>query len=568
MSYGSLKNWRFWISLNEFDNSIFPFLGAAKSLKTLYLQNNKMDGPFPLKELQDLTKLELLDLSRNKFNGSISVQVLPALRKLIALDLSNNEFSGSMELQGKFTYDFHGFVSCRDLQELVISNNKLLGQFPLCITSLSKLRVLDLSSNQLNGEVPSDLGNIIALEYISLLDNNFQGFFSLSSIANLSELRVFKLSSNSNSLQLVLESSWQPKFQLSVIELRFCNLEKVPHFLLHQNDLRHVDLSHNKIPRNFSSWLLANNTNLEALLLRNNSLTIFQLPESAHKLIYLDVSVNKFNHSVPNNIGLILPHLRYMDLANNDFQGNLPSSIVSTGSCQDDEFYGYDYGVTHHNGYYIPSFSHVPNFFSTENVGMYFKSLLVVDMFNMDYLARTHAKIEFATKHRYDAYMGGNLKLLFGVDLSRNELIGEIPKELGGLVELQALNLSHNNLSGVITKSFSRIKYVESLDLSFNRLQGRIPPQLTDLSRLAIFNQFRIRDSRFFINQPINGVSAILGNKIGQGSVDFGTAAVEKNKKIIEVNQATEQAAKFPQRVGRAWFFIVDAFIRKVRNLL
>lgn len=111
---------------------------------------------------------------------------------------------------------------------------------------------------------------------------------------------------------------------------------------------------------------------------------------------------------------------------------------------------------------------------STENVGIYVKSLLMLDQLSMDYEAATQTKIEFATKHRYDAYMGGNLRYLFGMDLSENELSGEILVELGVLLELYSLNLSHNNLLGVIPKSFSGMKNMESLDLSFNQLQGHI----------------------------------------------------------------------------------------------
>ena len=53
-----------------------------------------------------------------------------------------------------------------------------------------------------------------------------------------------------------------------VITLRSCNLVKVPYFLLYQKDLRHVDLSDNKIAENFPSWLLANNSKLESLFLQ------------------------------------------------------------------------------------------------------------------------------------------------------------------------------------------------------------------------------------------------------------------------------------------------------------
>ncbi|KAH0875856.1 LOW QUALITY PROTEIN: hypothetical protein HID58_073218, partial [Brassica napus] len=50
----------------------------------------------------------------------------------------------------------------------------------------------------------------------------------------------------------------------------------------------------------------------------------------------------------------------------------------------------------------------------------------------------------------------------------RNELSGDIPEDLGGLLELEALNLSYNKLSGLIPKIFSGLKNMEIFDLSFN----------------------------------------------------------------------------------------------------
>ncbi|WZZ33596.1 hypothetical protein YC2023_016997 [Brassica napus] len=693
---------------NEFNNSIFPFLNAATSLTTLFLRDNKMVGPFP------------------------AIEDLSSLRKMKALDLSGNEFSGSLELQGKFAQNLKcsikisGICELKDLRELDLSKNKLIGQFPICLTSLSGLRVLDLSSNQLTGKLPSALGSFASLEYLSLFDNNFEGVFSFDILANLSKLKVVKLYSKSKSLKVVSDGSWKPRFQLSVIVLGSCNLENVPHFLLHQKDLRQVDLSGNNISGDFPKWLLENNTKLEVLLIQNNSLTNFQLPKSAHNLIFLDVSVNNFNHRVPENIGWILPRLRYMKLANNGFEGNIPPSLgnmkmielldishnsfhgtlpksfvngcyslkilklsynklsgeifrepanftdimvlsmdnnLFTGkigqglqnltdldtlnmsnnnltgtipswiagipylfallvsdnlldgeipislfnmsnlglldlsannlsgnippyvsslygaefflhdnhlsgaipdtllgnviildlrnnwlsgnipefvntqnitilllrgnnltghiphqlcglrkihlldlannrlnglipSClsnisftgKENTLYDYDYETG-----YIPSdvFSTSDLFqdsTTTNNIGIYFKSLLVLDPFSIDFTAGAQTKIEFATKHRYDAYMSGNLMHMVGLDLSGNELIGEIPVELGVLLALRVLNLSHNYLSGVLPESFSGMKSVESLDFSFNRLQGQIPQELTELSNLAVFN--------------------------------------------------------------------------------
>ncbi|CAF2064743.1 unnamed protein product [Brassica napus] len=739
-SLGRLRNLEILnLASNKFNNSIFPFLNAATSLTTLFIQNNRLSGHFPAKvlylldlvsEFKDLTNLELLDMSGNKFNGSI-----PIGGKSKHILCYSTKTGG--ELMFTHVYlNLHliiaGICEMKNMQELDLSQNELVGQFPLCLTGLTGLQVLDLSSNQLTGKLPSSLGNLKSLKYLSLLDNNFEGFFSVGWLANLSELSVLKLNSKSKLLLVDSEGSWIPKFQLSVIELISCNMVKVPYFLIYQNDLSHIDLSDNKISGDLPHWLLANNKKLEVLFLQNNSFTSFQLHESSHNLLLLDVSANDLNHLLPENIGWVLPNLQYMKLANNNFQGTLPSSLGNmkeisymdvsrnnlTGTLprsfvmgcysmkvltlsnnklsgevfpesanftkirelsmdnnlfsgkigqglqslsslslldisnnnltgvipswigklpflyalllsnnslegeipislfnmsnlrlldlsentlsgdippnlssswpvvlllQDNNLSGVipdtlltsvsildlrnnrlsgniptftnihdthslllrgnnltgniprqlcglrniqllDLASNRLNGSIPPCFSNTSfvlgkslydNDYSSisRNAFQYtdvspqgiigtdvtpyiveymsntqFKSLIVLDRFRMEYLTITPIKIEFATKHRHDAYVGGNLKLLFGMDLSENELSGDIPPELGGLLELQALNLSHNKLSGSIPKTFSGLKNVESLDLSFNRLHGRIPSQLTELNSLAVFN--------------------------------------------------------------------------------
>ena len=124
-------------------------------------------------------------------------------------------------------------------------------------------------------------------------------------------------------------------------------MEKVPHFLLHQKDLRHVDLSDNNISGTFPSWLLVNNTKLENLHLQNNFIRSFQLPESDHNLHWLDFSVNKLTGLLPESIGWILPDLSYMNISKNGSEGNLPSSLGNMRSIE------YIYLTTASTGSYL-----------------------------------------------------------------------------------------------------------------------------------------------------------------------------------------------------------------------
>ncbi|CAG7903512.1 unnamed protein product [Brassica rapa] len=808
------------LSSNKFNSSVFHFLNAATSLTTLLLQGNNMNSPFPAKGLFLICVYLCI------------VTELSALVKLKFLDLSGNGFSGSMELQGKsvhiFNFSIKRICKLKNLQELDISQNNLVGEFPLCLTGLTGLRVLDLSSNQMSGKLPSSLANLESLEYFSLFDNNFEGFFSLDSLANLSMLKVFGVNSRSNSFQVVSEGSWKPKFQLNAIALRSCNLVKVPHFLLHQKDLRQVDLSDNNISGQFPSWLLANNTKLDVLLLRNNYLTSFQLPRSAHNLLFLDLSVNKFNHLLPENIGWILPHLLSLNISDNGFQGSMPSSLgnmksinnldishnsfggklprsfvegcyslsilklshnklsgevfpestnftrVSQLSMDNNHFNGtigqglrrlrslymldvsYNNltggipswigenqflgalqlsnnmleGVIHHSLFNIFSLrlldlsanrlsgglpqevsfrtpvvlylqdnnlsghipdtllanvvvldlrnnrlsGNIPEFINTQTTNILLlrgnnltgriprqlcglsnihlldlannrlngsipsclsntslglgkedapygysfgvavvapgdststdsfsylslkMSVYISDPFRMAYLSDTQYDIEFATKHRYDAYRGGILNYLYGLDLSENELTGEIPSELGDLLRLRALNLSHNYLSGVVPATFSGIRNLESLDLSFNRLHGRIPPQLTELSSLAVFNvsynnlsgaipqgkQFNTFETLSYLgnlllcgqptNTSCNNVTSPESDnelvKDDDGQIDMVSFYWSSAATYVTILIGLVASLSFDSLWSRFWFYIVEVFINKVRNLL
>ncbi|PIM96978.1 Non-specific serine/threonine protein kinase [Handroanthus impetiginosus] len=78
------------------------------------------------------------------------------------------------------------------------------------------------------------------------------------------------------------------------------------------------------------------------------------------------------------------------------------------------------------------------------------------------------------------------------IDLSRNKLDGAIPKSVSKLENLNLLNLSRNQLDGAIPGEIVLMKSLTMLDLSYNNFSGRRPT--TGL--------LGILDDRFFVGNP------------------------------------------------------------------
>ena len=82
------------------------------------------------------------------------------------------------------------------------------------------------------------------------------------------------------------------------------------------------------------------------------------------------------------------------------------------------------------------------------------------------------------------------------MDLSSNQLTGEIPAQLGRLYQLQALDLSNNQLKGPIPVELGQLgqshphlsSSLRELHLQHNQLTGAIPAELGQLSQLREFS--------------------------------------------------------------------------------
>jgi len=93
---------------------------------------------------------------------------------------------------------------------------------------------------------------------------------------------------------------------------------------------------------------------------------------------------------------------------------------------------------------------------------------------------------------------------IIGLKLNKNQLIGNIPSELGNLIKLQRLNLYNNQLIGSIPTELASLSNLQFLILGNNQLIGNIPSELTHLINL--------KDITLSSNELTGSIPSELGN--------------------------------------------------------
>nr|XP_020196375.2 receptor-like protein EIX2 [Aegilops tauschii subsp. strangulata] len=501
-------------SLNQLSGSVPVEIGAHTSLTYLDLGNNKLSGSVPV-EIGMLTNLAHLDLGNNSLTGVISEDHFAGLMNLKSLHLSFNNLEVIIDSHWvpPFNLDLASLSSChlgpqfpnwlrgqRSINFLHLSNTGLVGRIPDWFwTTFSEAASLDISLNQLSGELP------LSLEFMSVIFLSMQSNLLTGLIPKLPRT-IELLDISRNSLNGFVSNFRAPQLQVAIL---FSNSISgtIPMSICQMRELQVLDLSNNLLSKelpacgrtelkrwnpsnkNSSSFNSMSSFSLEitTLLLSNNSfsngfpLFLRQCP----RLLFLDLTENKFTGELPGWISEAMPGLvmlrlrsnnfsghvlveimalhdvRILDLSNNNFSGDIPkcvgnlktftdTAIASDASFDNPFFEGYS-GATH------------------SSMGMSNGSFTVV------------------IKGQVLEY-GENIVYLMSIDLSCNSLTGEIPKELSSLAGLINLNLSSNLLSGNIPYNIGNLGSLESLDLSKNKLGGEIPQGLSDLTYLSYLN--------------------------------------------------------------------------------
>ncbi|CAN6577477.1 unnamed protein product [Malus baccata var. baccata] len=255
--------------------------------------------------------------------------------------------------------------------------------------------------------------------------------------------------------------------------------------------------------------------NLQIMSLRSNQFS-GELPHAWNMestMVFLDVGQNNLSGKIPTSLG-VLSSLVILKLNDNNFSGQIPDALQNCSSLRsidlgDNKLSGkiplwiggssvsklsrlllrsnYLNGcisqqLCNLQGLHILDLSH-NNLSGT--IPMCLDNL--TSLVNDDSYVQQFVEIEQATLTLKGEELVYNttLYLVKSIDLSSNNLQGEIPGEISSLIQLGTLNLSMNQLSGKIPSKVGNLRWLETLDLSHNHLSGQIPQSLSSLTSLS-----------------------------------------------------------------------------------
>nr|XP_023914473.1 receptor-like protein EIX2 [Quercus suber] len=239
--------------------------------------------------------------------------------------------------------------------------------------------------------------------------------------------------------------------------------------------LRCLDLSENNLNGTIplSVWKIKD---LGGLYLRSNKLS-GGLPDQWNEtqpLWVVDISYN-LSGKIPSSMGFLCS-LHVLVLSNNNLYGEIPSSLQDCPLwCNLPALHILDLAQNN-------LFGRLPKCLGNFTA-LIFGNGIIWPSFYVNYVE----KAIIVTKGRELEY-GSTLQFVTCIDLSWNNLIGEIPDEIISLTALNTLNLSRNHLTENVPKNIGNMRFLETLDLPKNSLSGPIPESMSSLTSLAHLN--------------------------------------------------------------------------------
>ncbi|XP_074284144.1 receptor-like protein EIX2 [Silene latifolia] len=476
------------LSVNSFWGAVPNSISSFSSLRKLYLGHNNLRGKLS-QGIGQLTKLEILDVSSNSLEGTLTHAHFDKLLRLRELDLSDNlrlvinttvdwippfkldiillrscklgpRFPKWLQLQTNFSFFdisntgisdtipfsfWNSFSS--NLQNLDMSFNQFYGMLPN-LKLQTNFSVIDLSSNLFEGVIPSGFANT---RYLYLNDNRFSNCSNILCPNIKSNLQQLDLSNNLFSEEL--PDCWMNFSQLLSLHLENNELwGRIPNSIGSLLDLMYLDLRNNRFSGLFPSAF-----------------------KNCTSLVMLNLGYNLFSGNIPPWIGNAYQNVNFLILRKNHFWGEIPRSM-----CKLNRLQILDLAINHLCGVIPNCFG---NFTTMEEEN---QMLPCIKGFPCPLSYRGEASTISWKKE--EQKFKETIRFVKYIDLSGNELRGEIPYRISTLYGLESLDLSNNKLSGNIPFEIGNLTALELLDLSNNNLTGEIPASLAKVTTLDVMN--------------------------------------------------------------------------------
>ncbi|CAL4987973.1 unnamed protein product [Urochloa decumbens] len=468
------------LSQNNLTGPLPVSIGHLTSLHILDLSGNQLTGHVP-DEISMLTNLTSFDLSHNELDGVITEKLFDSLKNLNYIDLSSNSLK--IEISSKWLPPFRlwyaDFSNCKmgpvfpawlrgmvDIDVLRISNTSINDRIPHWFSSaFSKATYLNISNNQLNGSLPENM-EIMSVVELDLSSNRLSG--QVPPFPH----NVISYDTSMNYLSGPLPENFGDNLlELFLFSNRITG--RVTESICKSEGLTNLDLSGNlfegELPQCFGS------RGIMYLDLSNNSFS-GKIPSSMQnctELHVLDLSRNNFDGTLPVWFGKFV-RLQFLRLSHNMFSGNIPENLTNLQCLQYIDLS--DNGIS---GYLPRDLSNLKALRQNYPSSFCSKDTIIEDDSSSLSTFLKGLKLNYGSISRIIAL---NMKI---IDLSKNNLTGEIPEEITTLDTLVNLRLSHNHFSGNIPNKIGAMQSLESLDLSWNKLSGEIPVSLSNLTFLS-----------------------------------------------------------------------------------